>query len=211
MKKIIEASIDQALQATLFLKREEVLLGIRRIAEGIVETYRRGGKVIVAGNGGSLCDACHFVEELVGFYREKRKPLAAMALAEPSYITCVANDLSFDKIFSRGLEAYGKPEDFFIALTTSGNSPNILEALQEAKNQGIRSACLLGKGGGKAKGMADIEIIIEGFSTSDRIQEAHMIILHILVDLVEKSLFAPSTLYVVPQAATAEAAAALQL
>lgn len=211
MQKIIEASVDQAIQAALFLKREDVLHTIHEIAESIVQTYRKGGKVIVAGNGGSLCDACHFAEELVGFYRAKRKPLAAMALTEPSYITCVANDLSFEQVFSRGLEAYGKPEDFFIALSTSGNSPNIIAALNEAENQGITSAAFLGKGGGLAKGLADYEIIVEGFSTSDRIQEAHMIVLHILVDLVEKTLFSPADFYIMAQPAAAKTPAAFQV
>ncbi len=189
MQKIIEMSVDQAVEAALFLKKPEICEKIGEIAEALVHTYRLGGKVLIAGNGGSLADACHFAEELVGFYRGHRPPLPAMALSEPCYLTCVANDEGYDVIFARALDAFGTKEDTFIALSTSGNSANIVQALQMAKKKGLKTVALLGKNGGKAKGLADLEITIEGFSTSDRIQEAHMIILHILVDLVEKEYF----------------------
>ncbi len=186
MKKALLHSIDQAIQAVTQLK--EKTEAIEAIAALLVDTYKRGNKVIVAGNGGSLADAVHFAEELTGFYRSRRRAFEALALAEPSFITCVGNDVSFDQVFARGLEAYGKKGDLFIALTTSGNSPNILAALSRARDLGLHTAAFLGKTGGKAKGMADHELIIEGFTTSDRIQEAHMVVLHILVELMEQHL-----------------------
>lgn len=189
MQKIIELSIDQALDAAQFLKKPEIIEKITHMAEQLVSTYRQGGKVLIAGNGGSLADASHFAEELVGFYRGHRPPLPALAISEPSYITCVANDEGFDVVFSRAVEAFGKKEDAFIALSTSGNSANIVNALKKAQEKGLKTLALLGKTGGAAKGLADVEIIIDGFNTSDRIQEAHMLILHILVDLVEKGFF----------------------
>ncbi|MEI6531860.1 MAG: SIS domain-containing protein, partial [Chlamydiota bacterium] len=170
MQKIIEMSVDQAVEAALFLKKPEICEKIGEIAEALVNTYRLGGKVLIAGNGGSLADACHFAEELVGFYRGHRPPLPAMALSEPCYLTCVANDEGYDVIFARALDAFGTKEDTFIALSTSGNSANIVQALQMAKKKGLKTVALLGKNGGKAKGLADLEITIEGFSTSDRIQ-----------------------------------------
>lgn len=189
MLKIIEMSVDHAVQAALLVKREDIAQAITTIAETIVASYRSGGKVLIAGNGGSLADACHFAEELVGFYRSRRPPLPAMALAEPSYLTCVANDESYDAVFARAIQAFGKKGDVFIGLSTSGNSGNINQALEKAKALGLTTVALLGKTGGKAKGIAHHEIIIDGFATSDRIQEAHMLILHILVDLIEKGYF----------------------
>jgi D-sedoheptulose 7-phosphate isomerase len=187
MKEALQVSLDGAIAAVTQLKRHQPV--IEKMAALLIDTYRRGNKVIAAGNGGSLADAVHFTEELTGFYRSRtRRAFEALALAEPSFLTCVGNDVSFDQVFARGLEAYGKKGDLFFALTTSGNSPNILAALAKAKERGLQTIALLGKTGGKAKGMADIELIIEGFSTSDRIQEAHMVVLHILVELMEISI-----------------------
>ncbi len=189
MQKTIEKSIDEAIKAASFLKTQEVSEKIMEIAKALVHSYRLGGKVLIAGNGGSLADACHFAEELVGFYRGYRTPLPAMALSESCYLTCVANDEGYEVVFARAIDAFGKKEDTFIALSTSGNSINIVKALQMAKKKGLKTVALLGKSGGKSKGVADLEIIIEGFETSDRIQEAHMIILHLLVELVENEYF----------------------
>lgn len=189
MQQIIDHAVDQAVEAALVVRRIDIAGKVLALASAIVATYRNGGQVLIAGNGGSLADACHFAEELVGFYRAKRAPLPALAISEPSYLTCVTNDESYEAVFARAVEAFGKKGDLFIGLSTSGNSANILAALKKAKEKGLVTAALLGKGGGKTKGVADHEIIIEGFATSDRIQEAHMLILHILVDLIEKEYF----------------------
>ena len=155
------------------------------------ECFANGHKVIVAGNGGSLCDGAHFAEELTGIFRSLRPALPVISLSEPGHITCVGNDLGFEYVFSRGVEAYGKPGDVFVGLTTSGNSANIIKAMEAAKCLQMGTIAFLGKGGGKLKGMADIELIIDGFKTSDRIQEAHMAAIHIIIEMIEYKLFSP--------------------
>ncbi len=166
---------------------------IEAMAEKIAGCFRTDHKVIIAGNGGSLCDAAHFAEELTGFFRGKRPALPAIALSEPGHMSCVGNDIGFEWVFARGVEAYGRPGDIFIGLTTSGNSQNIVRAMEAARQQGLYTIAFLGKGGGKLKGVADLELIINGFETSDRIQEAHMAAIHIVIEMVEEHLFSFST------------------
>jgi D-sedoheptulose 7-phosphate isomerase len=185
--KILE-SIQESINAVAQLR--ENISFIETMAEKIACCFRSGHKILIAGNGGSLCDAAHFAEELTGFFREKRPALPAIALAEPGHITCVGNDAGFEWVFARGVEAYGRPGDIFIGLTTSGNSPNIVRAMELAKQLGLYTIAFLGKGGGKLKGVADLELIINGFKTSDRIQEAHMAAIHIAIEMVEEQLFA---------------------
>lgn len=189
MDEHLEDKIDICIAAIAQLKTAEGLAFIANAANLIAQCYRSGNKVIIAGNGGSLCDANHFAEELTGFFRENRPPLPAIALSEPGHITCVANDLGFDCIFSRGVEAYGKPGDIFAGLTTSGNSPNILAAFHKAEEMGLHTIAFLGKNGGKARGIADLELIITGDHYSDRIQEAHMTAIHLIIELVETKIF----------------------
>jgi D-sedoheptulose 7-phosphate isomerase len=189
MKNEIIHSIDDGIRALEFLKEPSSVHFIEQAIERLSRCYEEGGKILVAGNGGSLCDAMHFAEELTGVYRHKRPALAAIALSDPGHMSCVANDLGFDQVFSRSIEALGKKEDVFVALTTSGNSSNLIEAVQTAKKLGIFTVCFLGKTGGKLKGMGDLELIISGFPYSDRIQEAHMTVIHILIEQIEKRLF----------------------
>lgn len=189
MQYAIRASIDNCLEAVRQLTLPPSVVFIENTARLISEAFVQGNKVIIAGNGGSLCDAAHFAEELTGFFREKRRALPAIALADPGHITCTANDAGFEWVFSRGVEAYGKPGDVFVGLTTSGNSPNIVHAFRAAKEVGLKTVAFLGKGGGKLKGVADLELIIEGVKTSDRIQEAHMAAIHIIIEMVERLLF----------------------
>ena len=184
-------AVEEAIRAALFLKREESLLFLEQSAEKITGCYNAGGKLLIAGNGGSLCDAMHFAEELTGQFRSKRAALAAIALSDPGHLTCVSNDMGFDSVFSRGIEALGKPGDLFIALSTSGNSMNLVSALTQAKEMGLQTIAFLGKTGGKMKGMADLEWIVSGFPFSDRIQEAHMAAIHIIIEAVEARLFSP--------------------
>lgn len=155
----------------------------------VAECFRKGNKLLIAGNGGSLCDAAHFAEELTGQFRKARPALPAIALSEPGHLTCVGNDFGFDQVFSRYVEALGKPGDIFVGLTTSGNSANIINAFDVAKKKGLGTIAFLGKTGGKLKGVADLELIIEGFQTSDRIQEAHMTAIHVLIEMIEHLLF----------------------
>ncbi len=188
----IESSINEAIAAVEYLKREESLDFISKASDLIAQCFKGGGKVLIAGNGGSLCDAMHFAEELTGRFREDRRALPAIALSDPGYLTCTGNDFGFEHVFSRGVEAFGNPGDLFIALTTSGNSINLHRALIAAQEKGLKTIVFLGKTGGKMKGMADLEWIVRGFAYSDRVQEAHMTASHIIIEFVEKRLFQPA-------------------
>ena len=189
MKKKIELAVEDGIRAIQFLKAPESLAFIEKAALAVSDCFRKGGKVLIAGNGGSLCDAMHFAEELTGIFRAKRRALPAIALADPAHLTCTANDLGYEGVFARGVEAFGKPGDVFIALTTSGNSKNLLEAVPIAKEMGLKTIAFLGKSGGQLKGMSDLEWRVDGFHYSDRIQEAHMAALHIIIEMVEHELF----------------------
>lgn len=190
MRHQLIRSVEDSVNAVRQLSQPQALTFLEQFAEVLAHAFQAGNKVIIAGNGGSLCDSMHFAEELTGYFRNHRPALPAIALADPGHITCTANDSSFEFVFSRSIEAYGKPGDVFVGLTTSGNSPNIVKAMEVAQERGLTTVALLGKGGGKLKGMADLELIISGFSTSDRIQEAHMAAIHIVIEQVESLLFA---------------------
>lgn len=189
IKTILQHSAREALQAIELLETPQALDFMERVALCLANTFRAGNKVILAGNGGSLCDAAHFAEELTGFYREKRPALPAIVLNDPGHLTCVGNDLGFESVFSRGIEAFGQPGDLFIGLTTSGNSENILQAFDTAKKRDLSTVAFLGKGGGKLAGVADYEWIVNGFPYSDRIQEAHMTAIHMIIEALEQLLF----------------------
>lgn len=162
---------------------------MEEVAQRIVTCYREEKKILIAGNGGSLCDAMHFAEELTGYYRSKRKALAAIALADPGHLTCVGNDVGFHHVFARSIEALGKEGDIFIALSTSGNSINLVHAVQTAKEKGLFTIGFLGRGGGAMKDLVDLSWVIDGFPFSDRVQEVHMAAMHIIIERVEKELF----------------------
>lgn len=154
----------------------------------VLKTFAEGGKVLICGNGGSACDAMHFAEELTGRFRKDRKALPAIALTDPSHLTCVGNDYGFEYVFSRSIEALGGPNDVLIALSTSGNSRNVQLAVEQAKGRGMRVVCLLGKSGGFLNGQGDAQFIVPSQST-ERIQEIHTVILHLLVEAIERELF----------------------
>ena len=156
-------------------------------AAGLMATsLRGGGKILTCGNGGSLCDAQHFAEELSGRYRQNRRALAAIALTEASHMSCVANDFGFDFVFSRVVEALGRPGDVLLAISTSGNSPKVLSAADAAKAAGMRVVSLTGKDGGALAGLSDVEIRVPHAGYADRIQEVHIKVIHILILLIEK-------------------------
>jgi len=157
-------------------------------AKEVTELYRREGNLFICGNGGSHCDAMHFAEEFTGRFKKDRKPLGALALGDPSHVTCVSNDMGFEHVFSRQLEGLGRKDDLIVILTTSGNSLNLLRAIEVAQKKSIRTVVLSGRDGGRLKGKADLEIIIPGKS-SDRIQEMHMKIIHSVIECVERQLF----------------------
>ena len=141
------------------------------------------------GNGGSMCDAMHFAEEWTGRFRKDRSALAAVAFSDPSHLTCIANDFGYDEVFAREVEAYGKEGDLLLAISTSGNSPNVLRAVEVARSKGVTTVGLLGKDGGKMRDLVDIPIIVPQATTSDRIQELHIKVIHITIEAVERRFF----------------------
>ena len=171
-----------------FIKDEKNFETIGKIATELADAYKNGKKSLIAGNGGSNCDAMHFAEEFTGRFRKERPALPSISISDSSHITCVGNDYGFDAIFSKGVEAFGQEGDFFLGLSTSGNSKNIIEAVKVAKEKGLKTVALLGKDGGQLKGMGDYEFIINA-KTSDRVQEVHMMILHVIIEGVERVLF----------------------
>ena len=171
-----------------FIKDEKNFETIGKIATELADAYKNGKKSLIAGNGGSNCDAMHCAEEFTGRCRKERPALPSISISDSSHITCVGNDYGFDAIFSKGVEAFGQEGDFFLGLSTSGNSKNIIEAVKVAKEKGLKTVALLGKDGGQLKGMCDYEFIINA-KTSDRVQEVHMMILHIIIEGVERVLF----------------------
>jgi D-sedoheptulose 7-phosphate isomerase len=160
---------------------------LERIADDLAACLGAGGKILACGNGGSLADAMHFCEELTGRFREDRPPYGAIACTDAGHITCTANDYGFEHIFSRWVRGLGRPGDALVALSTSGNSANIVRAVDAANERGMTVVCLLGKGGGVLTGLGRHEIIAPG-PTADRIQELHMLALHALVLGIERRL-----------------------
>jgi len=171
-----------------FLADDGNIHAIATAAEIMTNAIRSGKKIMSCGNGGSHCDAMHFAEELSGRYRNNRPALAAMAISDPSHITCVGNDYGFDFIFSRMLEALGNEGDILLGISTSGNSRNIIQAVEAARNKGMKVVLLSGKDGGKMAGSADVEIRVPHFGYADRIQEIHIKVIHILIQQIESGL-----------------------
>ncbi len=158
-------------------------------ADWIVDSVTHGGRAFSCGNGGSMCDAMHFAEELTGRYRNNRKGVAAIAISDASHISCVANDFGYDYIFSRYLESHGNDKDVLIALSTSGNSKNIIKAVETAREMGIRSIVLTGKPNSPLEALADLCICTPAGEYADRVQELHIKVLHIFIELTERKLF----------------------
>lgn len=161
---------------------------IEDAAQMMIDSVKAGHKIISAGNGGSMCDAMHFAEELTGRYKNDRPSIAAISISDPSHMSCVGNDYGFDFVFSRFLESVGQKGDVFLGISTSGNSKNIMLGIEAAKKRGIKTILLTGKDGGKMRGIADIEIIVPHFGYADRIQEIHIKIIHTFIGLIEKGL-----------------------
>ena len=171
-----------------FAADAENIAKIGRVSALLAERFRAGNKVLICGNGGSSADAMHFAEELTGRFRKDRRALPAISCSDVGHITCAANDFGFERVFLRWVEALGREGDVLIVLSTSGNSRNIVEAIKAGHHAKMHTVALLGKGGGALKGACGQEWIIAG-EVADRIQEVHMIILHALVEGVERILF----------------------
>ncbi|WGO84910.1 D-sedoheptulose 7-phosphate isomerase [Arsenophonus apicola] len=188
-QELICAELEEA-AVTLknFLNNKENIKAIEQAAIMLANAFKAGGKVISCGNGGSHCDAMHFAEELTGRYRENRPGYPAIAISDVSHLSCVGNDFGYDYVFSRYIEAVGKEGDILFALSTSGNSGNIIKAIEVARAKGMQVIILTGKEGGKMAGSADIEIRVPHFGYADRIQEIHIKVIHILIQLIEKEM-----------------------
>jgi D-sedoheptulose 7-phosphate isomerase len=189
LRACMRASLTEGLRALEdFLSHEPNISAMASMSAALAACFAAGNKVLACGNGGSACDALHFAEEFTGRFRKERRPLPVIPLMEAGHLTCVANDYGWDEVFARGVEAYGKPGDILLLLSTSGNSPNVVKAAAAARRLGLQTLSLLGKTGGSLKGQGDIEIVVPG-RNSDRIQEIHMQVLHILIEGVEREMF----------------------
>lgn len=171
-----------------FIKDEENVLRIEKAADLMVAALNNGGKIISFGNGGSMSDAMHFAEELTGRFRDDRPAIAAISISDPSHITCTANDYGFEAVFSRFIEAMGKQEDVALAISTSGNSSNVIKGVEAARAKGMKIVSLTGKSGGALSKISDVEIRVPFEGYSDRIQEMHIKIIHIFIELIEKNI-----------------------
>src|SRR5687767_14787271 len=187
-------TFDASLAETLrtFQALTTIRAQIDRAGELILATLKRGGKLLVCGNGGSAAEAAHFATELVGRYFKTRQSLPAIALsADGSLVTCIGNDFGYEQIFARQISGLAKPGDLVVVLTSSGNSANVVAALEEAKRLGLESIAMLGRGGGKAKGLATCELVIPGQSGAAA-QEAHLFLIHHFCERLEGIRFANS-------------------
>ncbi|MDR1273240.1 MAG: D-sedoheptulose 7-phosphate isomerase [Odoribacteraceae bacterium] len=186
MKKIITNSLEEARAAlSSFIADETHVESIARAGELLARALQAGHKVISCGNGGSMCDAMHFAEELTGRFRENRAGLPAVAISDPAHLTCVANDYGFDQVFSRFVESHGLPGDVLLAISTSGNSANVLKAISAARDKGMSVVGLTGKTGGAMADACDVNILVPWKGYSDRVQEIHIKIIHVLIECVE--------------------------
>lgn len=178
-------------EATRILSQFSIVENFKKIDDAgrmMVEALKTGNKIISCGNGGSMCDAMHFAEELSGRYRDDRRALAAVSISDPSHISCVGNDYGFDFIFSRYIEGLGQKGDVLLAISTSGNSKNILNAIEVAKKKGMKIVGLTGKDGGVMADYCDVEIRAPKTQYADRAQEIHIKVIHCLIDYIEKNI-----------------------
>jgi len=171
-----------------FIADESNFEKIKQAGDAIIASIKNGGKAISCGNGGSMSDAMHFAEELTGRFRENRGPIPAVAISDPSHITCIANDYGYDFIFSRFVESIGRPGDVLLAISTSGNSQNVINAVLAAKANNMFVIGLTGKSGGKMASMVDLEIRTPMSDWADRVQEIHIKIIHSLIHYIESNI-----------------------
>jgi D-sedoheptulose 7-phosphate isomerase len=188
MTNWIEQALTDAASLIEWLRKlEDVDSSLSKMSRRIADTLVSGGRVLTCGNGGSMCDAMHFAEELSGRYRQDRAAFAAQAICDPAHMTCVANDFGFERVFARGVEAWGRPGDLLMLFSTSGSSPNIVAAARSARERQMTVVGLLGRDGGEVRALCDVSLVVPG-QTSDRIQEVHEKTLHLLIEGVERIL-----------------------
>lgn len=174
---------------TSFISDDANILAIENAGALIVNSFKQKGKLMSCGNGGSMCDAMHFAEELSGRFRNNRPSLPALSISDPSYMSCVINDYGADAVFSRFIEGMGFSGDVLIAISTSGNSKNVINAAQTAKDKGMKVIALTGKTGGELSALADVEIRAPHSEYADRVQEIHIKVIHSLIHYIELNMF----------------------
>ena len=190
MKNDILAALESAREGLTQLIQNQAAIGnIERAARLLVDAYRRGNKAISCGNGGSMSDAMHFAEELLSRFRKNRMPLPALAISDPSYLSCTANDFGYDEAFARFVTGMGKTGDVLVAFSTSGRSENVLRAARAAKATGMSVIALTGRSDAPLGLLADIHLPTPAGTFADRVQELHIKVVHILVECVERELF----------------------
>lgn len=186
----IENSLKEAQTAlNSLLSDTATLADIERASKLLINVFEKKGRVYSCGNGGSMCDAMHFAEELTGRYRQNRPALGATAISDPSHMSCVGNDLGYEQVFSRYIEGHGRAGDCLVALSTSGTSETVLRAARTARDIGVSVVILTGKRNPELEALADVYICTPAGKFADRVQELHIKILHILIELVERHFF----------------------
>ncbi len=189
MTYAVRAALDEAAAALDRLRSDDATLAhIERAGELLATAFAGGGRAFACGNGGSMCDAMHFAEELTGRFREHRPGYAALAISDPGHLSCVANDYGYEQVFARYLQAHGRAGDVLLAISTSGSSGNVLAAAQAANELQMRVLALVGREGSPLADLADIAIVTPGGRYADRVQELHIKVIHILIELVERRL-----------------------
>lgn len=187
--KNIKKNFEEAKKALeQFLQNDNNFLAIEKAGKMMVKAIQSGNKILSCGNGGSMADAMHFAEELTGLFRDERPAIPAISISDPSHITCAANDYGFESIFSRYIEGIGNNGDILLAISTSGNSKNVIKAAKTANKKGMKIVSLTGKDGGKLAGISDVEIRAPFSKYSDRTQEIHIKIIHSLIHFIESNL-----------------------
>lgn len=188
MSDLISEYFEEAKTALHSFSTRENMQAIAAAADLMIESLKHGGKIISCGNGGSMCDAMHFAEELTGRYRNDRPSIAALSISDPSHMSCVGNDYGFDQVFSRYVEGVGRAGDVLLGISTSGNSQNVINAIEAAKSKGMKVVGLTGKDGGKMASHCDVEVRGPNTPYADHIQEIHIKVIHSLILSIEAGL-----------------------
>lgn len=184
----IQQQFEEALQVLQAFSTPDNYEKIAEAGDVMVQSIKNGGKILSCGNGGSMCDAMHFAEELTGRYRNDRPAIGAVAMSDVSHMACVGNDYGYDHVFSRYLEGVGREGDVLLGISTSGNSANVIKAAEVAKQKGIKVIGLTGKSGGDLAALCDIEIRAPHAPYADRAQEIHIKVIHCLIDYIERNI-----------------------
>jgi len=190
MKKYIMNSLRESETALVqMIQNTSIIESIEQASSAMITSLNQGGRIFSCGNGGSMCDAMHFAEELSGRYRKNRPGLAAAAISDPGHMSCVSNDFGYDYVFSRYVECHGRKGDILVGISTSGTSSNIILAEKAGREKGMIVVSLTGRTGSEVGNLADIDICTPGGAFADRVQELHIKTIHIMIEMIERSMF----------------------